>query len=85
MSATEAPLDPALYESRAHIPITVVAVVLSLATLLVSLRSYTRAILINQFGMDDYAAIIALVLAMGSGIMVASSKCWLFFFNRAAC
>lgn len=67
----EAPLDPAMLESRAHIPITVVTVVLALASTAVGLRSYTRAVVIRQFGMDDWAAIVALVLAMGSGIMVA--------------
>ena len=72
MSTTDGPpLDPALLESRAHIPIIVVTMVLFLASTAVGLRSYTRAVLIRQFGMDDYAAIVALVLAMGSGIMVA--------------
>ncbi|KAK0656877.1 hypothetical protein B0T16DRAFT_315824 [Cercophora newfieldiana] len=73
MSAPEAPLDPALYESRAHIPITVVTVVLTLASTAVGLRTYTRAVLLRQFGLDDATAILALVLAMGSGIMVASN------------
>ncbi|KAK1833848.1 hypothetical protein QBC39DRAFT_345368 [Podospora conica] len=74
MSTTnEAPPGPALLESRAHIPVTVVTVVLCLASTAVGLRSYTRAQLIRQFGMDDAAAIVALVLAMGSGIMVASN------------
>lgn len=70
-TANEVPLDPALLESRAHIPIDVVTLVLCLASTAVGLRSYTRAQLIRQFGMDDIAAICALVLAMGSGIMVA--------------
>lgn len=70
-TANGAPPDPALLESRAHIPIVVVTLVLCLASTAVGLRSYTRAQLIRQFGMDDIAAICALVLAMGSGIMVA--------------
>ena len=70
-TADGAALDPALLESRAHIPIIVVTMVLFLASSAVGLRTYTRAVLIRQFGMDDYAAIVALVLAMGSGIMVA--------------
>jgi hypothetical protein len=73
MSGPQEPLDPALYESRAHIPIAVVTVVLSLATIAVGLRSYTRAVLLRQFGVDDATAILALVLAYGSGIMVASN------------
>jgi len=70
-TANVVPPDPALLESRAHIPIIVVTVVLCLASTAVGLRSYTRAQLVRQFGMDDMAAICALVLAMGSGIMVA--------------
>ncbi|KAK1757853.1 hypothetical protein QBC47DRAFT_341077 [Echria macrotheca] len=73
MSAPAEPLDAALHQSRAHIPITVVSVVLSLASIAVGARCYARAVLIRQFGMDDWAALVALVLAMGSGIMVASN------------
>ena len=78
MSATTPPpLDPALYESRAHIPIIVVTLALAVATASVSLRTYARAVMIRQFGADDWAAIVAIVLALGSGIMVASSACFL--------
>ncbi|KAK5655401.1 hypothetical protein OQA88_5671 [Cercophora sp. LCS_1] len=73
MSASPEPLDPALYESRAHIPIAVVTTVLTLATAAVGLRTYARTVLIHQFGWDDAVAIAALVLAVGSGIMVASN------------
>ncbi|KAL2256213.1 hypothetical protein VTK26DRAFT_2018 [Humicola hyalothermophila] len=68
---TEAPLDPALNESMAAIPIAVVTVTLSIATLAVSLRVYARAGMIHQFGLDDWAAILALILAISSGTMVA--------------
>ncbi|KAK4193246.1 hypothetical protein QBC35DRAFT_100231 [Podospora australis] len=73
--ATQPPpdLDPALYESKAYIPITVVAVTLAIATTAVALRSYARAVLIRQFGLDDWAAIVAVILAIGSGTMVASN------------
>ncbi|KAH6619312.1 hypothetical protein B0J18DRAFT_445595 [Chaetomium sp. MPI-SDFR-AT-0129] len=67
------PLDPAAYEDRSGVPIAVVTVTLSIATLCVCLRSYARAYLIRQFGPDDWAAVAALVFAMGSGIMVASN------------
>lgn len=67
------PVD--LNESVAYVPITVVAVVLGVATLAVSLRVYARAVMIRQFGYDDWAAVVALVLAIGSGIMVATSMC----------
>ncbi|KAK4647821.1 uncharacterized protein QC761_104720 [Podospora bellae-mahoneyi] len=66
-------LAPEMYESRAGVVIAVVAVCLTTATTAVGLRSYSRATLIRQFGMDDWAAIVALLLAMGSGIMVASN------------
>jgi hypothetical protein len=72
-TAPPPPLDPALYESRAYIPITVVSVCLAVASISVALRSYTRAVLLNQFGPDDWAAIVALILAIGSGTMVALS------------
>ncbi|KAB5584948.1 hypothetical protein GE09DRAFT_1048168 [Coniochaeta sp. 2T2.1] len=56
-------MDPALtMESRAYVPIAVVVVTLTIATTAVILRSYTRAILIQQFGYDDIGAIISLTL-----------------------
>ena len=65
--------DPALYESRAGVPIAVVSATLAIATIAVSLRTYVRAVMIKQLGMDDWAAMLALILAMGSGIMVATN------------
>lgn len=73
MSTSTAAREDKVWESRAHVPITVVTVVVGFAALAVGLRTYARAVLIRQFGMDDYAAVIALVFAMGSGVMVASS------------
>ncbi|KAK3393540.1 hypothetical protein B0H63DRAFT_505413 [Podospora didyma] len=67
------PLDPSLYESRAHVPITVVAVTLSVAFLTVAARTYARAVIIRSFGMDDWAAIAAVIFAIGSGGLVASN------------
>jgi hypothetical protein len=72
---TTPPLDPAMYESRAGVVIAVVATALSVATSAVLLRTYIRAVVIRQFGADDWAAVIAMVFAIGSGIMVASSMC----------
>lgn len=68
-----APLPPSAYESKAYVPIAAVAVTLSLTTAAVSLRTYTRIYMIRQFGMDDWAAIVALVFAMACGIMIAIS------------
>ncbi|KAK0667334.1 hypothetical protein QBC41DRAFT_374776 [Cercophora samala] len=64
---------PDKYESQAGVVIAVVTLCLAVATTAVGLRSYSRATLIRQFGMDDWAAIVALLLAMGSGGMVASN------------
>lgn len=50
-------------QSRVHIPIAVVVVTLAIATTAVLLRSYTRLVLIKQFGYDDIGAIISLVSA----------------------
>lgn len=47
-------------ESRAHVPIAVVVATLTIATTAVILRSYTRLVLIQQFGYDDIGAIISL-------------------------
>ncbi|KAK0624600.1 hypothetical protein B0T17DRAFT_245961 [Bombardia bombarda] len=66
-------LDPSAYDSRAGVPIAVVTVCLAVATVCVAMRVYSRAVLIHQFGMDDWAAVIALLLAIGSGSMVASN------------
>ncbi|KAK4231149.1 hypothetical protein QBC38DRAFT_495898 [Podospora fimiseda] len=62
--------DPALFESRAGVVIGVVITVLSIATISVGLRSYARGFMIRQFGFDDWAAIVALLFAIGSGSMV---------------
>jgi hypothetical protein len=60
-------MDPAqaavVDQSRAHVPIVVTVVTLMIATTAVALRSYTRAVLIKQFGYDDIGAIISLVCA----------------------
>lgn len=71
-------LPPWAYESRAHVPVIAVAVTLSLATIAVGLRTYTRQYIIRYLGLDDYAAIVALVFALGSGLMVASSMSKLY-------
>jgi hypothetical protein len=69
---TPTPEDPALYESRAGVPIAVVSTVLAISTAAVGLRSYCRAVIVRQFGVDDWAAVAALLLAIGSGITIAA-------------
>ncbi|KAM7193881.1 hypothetical protein V8F33_007567 [Rhypophila sp. PSN 637] len=66
-------LPPWAYESRAHIPVITVVVTLSIATFAVGLRTYTRKYILDHVGLDDFAAIVALAFALGSGIMVASN------------
>ncbi|KAJ9143989.1 Integral membrane protein [Coniochaeta hoffmannii] len=70
-------MDPAqaatANQSRAHVPIAVVVATLTIATTAVILRSYTRAVLIKQFGYDDIGAIISLLLAIGCGTAVATN------------
>ena len=48
-------------QSRAGVPIAVVSVTLVIATIAVLSRSYTRICLVHRFGMDDWAAALALV------------------------
>ncbi|KAJ4297315.1 hypothetical protein N0V88_004233 [Collariella sp. IMI 366227] len=71
MLTTDTVANP--YESRAGVPIAVVTITLTTATTAVALRTYARAVMIRQFGADDWAAVVALILALGSGIMVASN------------
>lgn len=57
-------MDPALaHESRAAIPVAVVIATLSVAVITVALRTYTRLVVIKQFGYDDVGAVISLVSA----------------------
>ncbi|OIW28146.1 hypothetical protein CONLIGDRAFT_716508 [Coniochaeta ligniaria NRRL 30616] len=60
-------------QSRAHVPIAVVVTTLTIATTAVILRSYTRLVLIKQFGYDDVGAIVSLLLAIGCGTAVATN------------
>ncbi|KAL1845105.1 hypothetical protein VTK73DRAFT_1122 [Phialemonium thermophilum] len=66
--------DPATaQQSRAWVTITVASVMLCLATVSVVLRTYTRAVLIKQFGVDDAAALFTLLLALGCGAAVLTN------------
>lgn len=67
------PLQLSYYADRSWVPITVVTATLSIATFCVCLRIYVRAFIIRRFGVDDWAAVIAIVLIIGSGVMVALS------------
>jgi hypothetical protein len=67
------PLHPSYYADRSGVPIAVVTATLIIATACVCLRIYTRAFIIRRFGPDDWAAVIAIILVIGSGVMVALS------------
>ncbi|KAJ9165690.1 Integral membrane protein [Coniochaeta hoffmannii] len=65
-------MDPALaHESRAAIPVAVVIATLSVAVITVALRTYTRLVVIKQFGYDDVGAVISLLMAVGCGVSIA--------------
>lgn len=53
--------DP--YESREATVLGIVCFVVSVASLAVAARIYTRAVLIKSMGVDDYMAIFSLVSA----------------------
>jgi hypothetical protein len=48
-------------ESRAAVPIAVVIVMLTATIGVVGTRVYTRGYMLHQFGMDDWASIVAVV------------------------
>ncbi|KAI1131367.1 hypothetical protein F5Y10DRAFT_287143 [Nemania abortiva] len=56
------------HDNQAHVLIGVVVPVLSVATLSVALRIYTRTCLLKQVGADDYLALLSLLLAIATGV-----------------
>ena len=54
-------LPPGSFDSRVPTVIVAIVVCLSVATTAVALRIYTRKVIINQMGWDDYFAVFALV------------------------
>lgn len=48
-------------ESRVLLPTVVICVCIGITTVVVALRVYTRAFLIQQFGADDWALLVAYV------------------------
>ncbi|KAJ4393158.1 hypothetical protein N0V93_002365 [Gnomoniopsis smithogilvyi] len=55
------------------IALTVVCSVLSLATLIVGLRIYTRKFLLKHLGWDDYIVVLALIIMVIDGSVVLST------------
>jgi len=73
MSTTTPEYDYDIYDSRSGVAIAAVSACLSVAFTAVALRVYTRAVMIRQFGADDWAAVVAYLLALASGLFVATS------------
>jgi hypothetical protein len=59
MNSTTALPDP--YESRQTTVIGVTTFVLAVTAIAVSLRVYTRAFILRQFGVDDWIAVVTFV------------------------
>lgn len=65
-------------DSRVGLVIAVTSSVLTVAFVAVALRVYTRAVLLRQFGMDDWATVFAFLVVFACGFCVAwsmSSSC----------
>ncbi|KAI0096199.1 hypothetical protein GGR51DRAFT_544052 [Nemania sp. FL0031] len=56
------------HDNQAYVLISVVIPVVSIATLSVALRIYTRTRLLKQVGADDYLALLSLFLAIATGV-----------------
>lgn len=62
MDSTSTPVDPGLEaQNIAWLALLIVILVLSLATITVGLRFYTRIVLLKQLGLDDYFVLLTLV------------------------
>ncbi|KAI1345017.1 hypothetical protein F5Y15DRAFT_14514 [Xylariaceae sp. FL0016] len=68
-------IDPSTlpHDNRGNVLIGVVCVVCSIATIAVALRFYTRAFMVKQVGADDYLSLVALILALATGISQAAN------------
>ncbi|GAW20032.1 hypothetical protein ANO14919_095260 [Xylariales sp. No.14919] len=70
------PIDPKTlpHDNRAHVLISAVIGVLLIASLSVGLRLYTRAYLLGRTGPDDYLILLALALAIATGVSECVSE-----------
>ncbi|SPO05190.1 related to integral membrane protein [Cephalotrichum gorgonifer] len=66
-------LIPGYYDDRSWVSIFYVVLCLTVATIMVGMRIWTRKAIINKMGIDDWAAIITLVVTWGEGITIALS------------
>ncbi|ORY61508.1 uncharacterized protein BCR38DRAFT_487261 [Pseudomassariella vexata] len=60
-------------ETRGHLYIGLAAFLMTAATTAVALRFYTRRILLNQLGFDDWLSFVALFFTIATGV----AQCWL--------
>lgn len=74
MADPGAPLPPGSYDSRVSTTVDVTVFCLSIASVVVVLRTYTRGWIVNQMGVDDYFAIASLMIAYGTGVAILCSK-----------
>lgn len=62
MDSTSTSVDPGLAaQNIAWLALLIIILVLSLATIIVGLRFYTRIVLLKQLGLDDYFVLLTLV------------------------
>ncbi|KAI0017629.1 hypothetical protein F4780DRAFT_772205 [Xylariomycetidae sp. FL0641] len=63
-------VDPSTlpHDHRGGVVVGVACLMCSIATVAVGLRFYTRAVLIKQVGPDDYLALLALLIALATGV-----------------
>lgn len=74
MASSAPPTDPAIdAENTAWVVITVSTITMTIALLTLGARVYTRAIIVKQFGADDYGAVMAGVSLLLCGIWVCLS------------
>jgi rhodopsin domain-containing protein len=66
-------LPPWAFDDRRWISYFAVTFCLTIATTSVALRIWTRKFIIDQMGMDDYGAIVSLLITWGCGIAIATS------------
>ncbi|SPO05143.1 related to integral membrane protein [Cephalotrichum gorgonifer] len=69
--ADAAALPPGFNDDKSWIAIFTVTLCLTVATVMVGLRVYTRMVVTKQMGMDDWAAIFTLLITYADGITIA--------------
>ncbi|POS72992.1 hypothetical protein DHEL01_v208616 [Diaporthe helianthi] len=75
MDSTSAPLvEPGLEaQNISWVALLIIILVLSLTTIIVALRFYTRVVLLKQLGLDDYFVLLTLAFAIATGGAVLST------------